>query len=189
MIRVSGMKRFRGSGSRFYKSRGRNWQMILNAIPKRWFSWDFNLMDGTGQVAEIDVAWWREQGLLTVRGVPYKVYREGLASGAFILETGGSVVARAEKPSAFHRCFVIEYGGRLFTLRAKSAFGREFILFDDGPNEIGFIAPEGIFTRRAIAGFPEELPLPVKAFIMWLVIIIWKRDSDSGPSAGGTGII
>jgi hypothetical protein len=163
--------------------------MMLNAIPKRWFSWDFFIMDGARQVAEMDVAWWREQGLLTVQGVPYKVYREGMMSGAFVLETAGTGVARAEKPDAFHRCFVIEHGGRLFTLRAKSVFGREFILFDDGPNEIGFIAPEGIFTRRAIASFPEELPLPVKAFILWLVIIIWKRDSDSGPSAGGNCII
>jgi hypothetical protein len=153
--------------------------MMLNAIPKRWFSWNYCVMDGTRQVAEMDVSWWRERGLLTVEGAPYKVYREGLANGAFILETTGSVVARAEKPDAFLRRFLIEYQGRQFTLRAKSAFQREFLLFD-GQSEIGRVAPEGLFQRRAEARLPEELPLPVRVFILWLVIILWKRESDSG---------
>ena len=162
--------------------------MTLSAIPKQWFSWDFRIMDRARQVAEIDVAWWREQGLLTVLGVPYKVYREGLMRGAFILETAGSVVARAEKPDALFRRVLIEYQGRQFILRAKSVFGREFTLFD-GQRDIGWIAPEGIFTRRAEARLPEELPLPVKVFILGLVIILWKRESDSGPAAGGAGTI
>ena len=71
------------------------------------------------------MAWWREQGLLTVEGASYKVYRE----------------------------------------------------------------TEGLFTRRAEARLPDELPLPVKAFILWLVIILWERESDSGPAAGGAGTI
>jgi hypothetical protein len=156
--------------------------MTLRAIPKSWFSRDFYVLDGARQVAVMDLSKWREQGLLMVEGTPYKVYRERLMSGAFILETAGSVVVRAEKPSAFLRRFLIEYQGRQFMLQAKSVFGREFTLFD-GPSEIGSIAPEGIFSRRAEVRLPEELPLPLKAFILWLVLIIWNRDSDSGPAA------
>ena len=155
--------------------------MILHAIPKHWFSWDYCIMDGVRQVAEMDLSYWREQGLLTVQGVSYKVYREGLMSGAFILEAAGSVVVRAEKPDAIFRRFLVEHKGRQFILRAKSAFGREFTLCD-GQSEIGSIAPEGFFTRRAVASLPEELPLPVRVFILWLVIILWKRQSD-GSSA------
>lgn len=162
--------------------------MILNAIPKHWFSEDFIVMDGARQVAEMDLTWWREQGLLRVQDVPYKVYRERLMSGAFILEAAGSVVARAEKLDVFLRRLLIEHKGRWFILRAKSAFGREFILYD-GQDEIGSVAPDGIFSRRAEAHLPEELPLPVRAFILWLVIILWKRDSDSSPAAGGAGSI
>ncbi|MGE5605573.1 MAG: hypothetical protein ACM3YE_07780, partial [Bacteroidota bacterium] len=102
--------------------------MTLYTIPKSWFLWDFYVCDGTRQVAEIDVAWWREKGSLTVEGIPYKVYREGLMSGAFILEAAGTVVARAEKPEAFFRRLLIEYGGRQFLLKAESVFGRGFIL-------------------------------------------------------------
>ena len=157
---------------------------MLKAIPKRWFSWDFTVMEGSQPVADIDVSWWREKGLLTVHGIDYMVYREGLMSGAFILELDGTVLARAEKPSAFHRAFLIEHAGKQYTLRAKSAFRRAFLLLD-GSREIGSLSPEGIFTRRATVEFPEELPLPVKVFIMWLAVILWKRDSDSAAGAAG----
>jgi len=26
---------------------------------------------------------------------------------------------------------------------------------------------------------PDVFPLPVKVFIMWLTVLIWKRDSDA----------
>jgi hypothetical protein len=156
--------------------------MMLYAIPKRWFSWNFYVCDGARQVAEIDVAWWREKGLLTLEGISYQVYREKMMSGAFILKTAGEVVARAEKPDALLRRLLVDYGGRQFTLKAESAFGRGFILLE-GQKGIGRVAPEGFFTRRAAASLPEELPLAVKIFILWLVIILWKRESDSGTAS------
>ncbi len=157
---------------------------MLKAIPNHWFSWDFTVMEGSQSVADIDVSSWREKGLLTVQGVTYEVYREGLMSGAFILESAGSVLARAEKPSAFRRSFIIEHVGRQYTLCATSAFRREFLLSEDS-REIGSLSPEGIFTRRTRVDLPEELPLPVKVFIIWLSIILWKRESDSA-AAGAT---
>lgn len=155
---------------------------MLTVVPKQWFSWDFTVMEGSRAVAEIDISWWREQGVLTVQGVDYRVYREGMMSGDFILESAGSVLARAEKPSAFHRSFTIDHADRQFTLRAKAVFRRHFLLLD-GDGEIGSVSPEGIFTRRATVDLPEALPLPVKVFIIWLTVILWKRESDSGAAA------
>jgi hypothetical protein len=155
---------------------------MLTAVPKDWFSWDFTVMEGSQAVAEIDVSWWREKGILTVRGVDYRVYRESVMSGAFILESSGSVMARAEKPSAFRRCFIIDHGDRQYTLRTQSAFERSFLLLD-GDREIGSLSPKGIFSRRINADLPEELPLPVKVFIIWLTVILWKRDSNSAAAA------
>ena len=154
---------------------------MLEVIPKSWFSWDFIVTDGASPVAEIDVSWWREKGVLTVRGSTYDVYREGLMSGAFLLESDGSILARAEKPSAFRRSFELECGGKFFTLRAESAFRRGFVLID-GDREVGWLSPNGVFTRRATADLPEGIPLPVKVFIIWLVVILWKRESDSAAS-------
>jgi hypothetical protein len=106
-------------------------------------------------------------------------------SGAFILESAASVLARAEKPSSLRRSFIIEHSGTQYTLCAKSVFRRAFLLLDDS-TQVGSISPEGIFTRRARVDLPEELSLVVKVFIVWLAVILWKRESDSAVAAGAT---
>jgi len=82
---------------------------MLIAVPKHWFSWDFTVMEGSKAVADIDISWWREKGVLTVQGIDYQVYRERVMRSAFIFESFGSIIARAEKPSTFHRSFIINY--------------------------------------------------------------------------------
>lgn len=151
---------------------------MLTAIPKRWFSWDFTVTEESQAVAEIDMSRWREKGVLTVRGVDYRVYREGMMSGDFILESAGAVIARADKPSAFHRSFTINFEGRRYTLEAKAVLRRTFLLLD-GDREVGALSPEGLFTRRATVDLPQALPLPVRVFIVWLAVVLWKRDSDA----------
>lgn len=153
-------------------------EAMLTATPKKWFSWDFTVTEGDRAIADIDISWWREQGVLTVQGVGYRVYREGMMRGDFILEAAGSVVARAQKPSAFRRSFIVGHEGKRFTLRAKSA-GRQTFLLLDGEREIGSLSPEGIFTRRAVVDLPPTLPLPMKVFIIWLAVILWKRESEA----------
>ena len=152
---------------------------MLTVAPKHWSSWDFTVAEGSQAVADIDISWWREKGALTVQGVGYRVYRERAMSGNFILESAAAVVARAQKPSAFHRAFTIDHEGRQYTLRAPSLFRRGFELLD-GNRTIGSLSPEGAFTRRATANLPSTLPLDVRVFVIWLAIILWKRAADAG---------
>jgi hypothetical protein len=152
---------------------------MLRLIPKSSFSWRFTAFDESVEVADLDTSTWREKATLTIQGVKYSVYREGLMSGDFILESAEAELARAEKPSVFRRCFVINHAGRLYTLRATSSFTRRLVFLDDS-REVGSIASEGFFTRRAIVDLPDEIPLPVKIFIAWLAVILWKRESHSG---------
>jgi len=140
-------------------------------------------MDGPRPLAQIDQSWWLEKGVLSALGVDHHVYREGVMSGDFILQRGGSVLARATKPSAFRRAFVLTYNETPYTLRAKSAFRRTFLLLD-GTEQIGSIVPHGALTRRATVQLPDEWPFPVKAFAIWLTIILWKRDADAAASSG-----
>ncbi len=151
--------------------------MIFTIIPKSWFSWNFRIMAGDRRVAEIETSLMSEKGRLSVEGMSYQAYREGMLHGAFVLDASGTVLARAEKPSALFRSFVLEHGGKSYTLAARKALKREFVL-NDGESEIGTMAPAGAFTRRAVAELPEELPLPVQVFIVWLVLLMWRRESD-----------
>jgi hypothetical protein len=127
----------------------------LTLTPKRWYSWDFFVLDGARTLANFRLSSWREKGVLEVDGLDYDVYRES-PFGDFILQHAGSILARATKPSAFRRSFVIL----------------------DGETEVGSIVPENSFTRRAMVTLPDGWPLPVQSFAMWLTVIHWKRDAS-----------
>jgi hypothetical protein len=152
---------------------------MLDAVPEHWFSWDFAIRDATRQpVAKVRLSSWRERGAVIVNGIEHKVSRQGVLRGAFVLERGGSVLARAEKPSAFRREFRIEHGGKQYTLKGRSIWRRERVLYDGG-REIGAIIPEGLFSRRARAELPDTLPLLLRLFVVWLTMLLWKREADA----------
>jgi hypothetical protein len=159
--------------------------MRLELAPMSWFSWDFRVLQNGSLLANIDVSSWREKGVLAVGGSNYKVYREGLMSGRFILEGNGTEMAFAEKPSALRRSFTVQHDGRTYVLQAESAFKRTFVLLEQG-EQIGSIVPAGMFTRKATVNLPDVLPLPVQVFLIWLTVILWKRDSDGAVAASAS---
>ena len=159
---------------------------MLKMIPKT-FSWTFSVMDGTEPVAHaVDLSWWSDKGELTVQGITYTARREGVMSGAFVLESTAGVVARATKPSALRRSLIVEHLGHQYMLRATSALRREFVLLD-GSTRIGSLSPEGLFTRRAAVDLPPTLPLVVRVFIIWLTAMLWKHDEAAAVGAAVVG--
>jgi len=148
----------------------------LTLTPKHWFSWDFVVLDDTRRLMDLRTSLWREKGVLSVDGVDYRVYRES-PLGEFVVEHAGSMLARAAKPSAFKREFVIRYDQKPYTLRAESVFRRTFIVLD-GSTKVGSIVPRNMWGRRATVTLPDDWPLPVKSFAIWLTIIHWKRDAS-----------
>jgi hypothetical protein len=148
---------------------------VLTLAPRHWYSWSFSVADGDRRLAEFNLSAWREKGAVWVDGVDYRLYRES-PPGDFVLQHAGSVIARATKPSAFRREFVVRYRERPYTLRAKAAFRRTFVVLD-GSVEVGSLVPENWLTRRAMVTLPEDWPLPLKLFAMLLTIVHWKRDA------------
>jgi hypothetical protein len=155
---------------------------MLKAIPKSWFSADYKVLENDDVIAIIGLSLLREAGELNIKGSAYRVYRERLLSGAFIIEANGAMLARAEKPSAFYRSFIVEHEGRKYTLEAESVWTRKFVLSEAG-RQIGAVYPEHCMTRKAVIDFPEEIPLAVRLFMFWLVMILWKRASDASASS------
>jgi hypothetical protein len=155
---------------------------MLIATPKRWFSWDFEVHEGGGQpVGDVRVSAWRERGAVTVGGTEYPVTREGVV-GAFTLAGAGGVLARAMKPSAFHRAFTLEYDGKEYVLKATSAWGRGFALLD-GEVQIGAVRPARALGRQARVDLPEDMPLEVRLFVLWLTLMLWKRQQQAANSS------
>jgi len=149
---------------------------MLKVIPKAW-SYAFSVTDGTDSVAQaVDLSWWRDKGELRIQDDIYTARRD---KSSYVLESAAGVLARTERPRRWRPELVIDHSGRRYTLRAKSAFRREFLLLD-GSVKIGSISPEGLFTRRAAVELPKFFPLFLQVFIIWLVMTLWKHDESSG---------
>ena len=145
--------------------------------PRRWYSWDYAVMTGDRTVARLDLSSWRERAEIMIGDVTHRTFREH-ALGDFVIEAGGRELARATKPSAFRDTMIVHYGGRDYTLLKPSIWRRTFALLD-GERQIGTIEPESAWTRRAIADFASDWPMPIQAFVIWLVIILWKRNAQN----------
>jgi hypothetical protein len=159
---------------------------MLELVPLGWFSWDFSVLQSGSPIAEIRICSRRERGVLAVGGSRYNIYREGMMSGQFILELNGTQLAHAEKRSWRYRSFTVQHEDKTYILKAESAFRQTFLL-SENDRQIGSISPARMFKRKAMADLPDELPLSIKVFLLWLTVILWKRDSEAAVSAAAAG--
>lgn len=148
---------------------------MLEAIPRGIFSNDFQLRHRGRVVAELDVSTWREKAEVEIEGVRYRLYREGLLSGAFVLERDGQVLAQAVKPSAFRSQFEVETVGRRFSVRKISMWSL-FGVFE-GDSQIGSISQARWFTRRMHVDLPADWPIALQVFVFWLALLIVRREA------------
>ena len=151
---------------------------MLQLEPTRWFSWAFTVADDGQPLGTFDISAWRERGDLTVAGQTFRIVRKGFVSGDFRLEGSGTVMATATKPSVFRREFAVTFSGRTLRLQPRSAWGRALVL-REGDREVGFVQPRALWSRRGTATMPDTLPLPVRLFVLWLAVLVWKRDDDA----------
>lgn len=155
---------------------------MLRAYPSSIFSWNFSIVEGGTEVAELKTAWMSERGTLTIRGTEYDVYRQGWLHGAFVIAANGTFLAQAEKPSPFLRQFNVDCGHHQLRLTARSPFTRAFGIYN-GDSEIGSIYPDHCFTRKATINLPNKIILPVQGFLFWLVLLMWRRSANNSSNS------
>ncbi len=129
-------------------------------------------------LTSVSSRWFREAGSFSLDNRTFDLGREGRMGGDFFVSSGGRKLARADKPSAWYRRFSVRVAGTKYVLQARSSFSRKFDLLQ-GTRRVGSIEPTSIWTRRATADLPEELPLEVRVFLIWLVLVLWRRQRNS----------
>ena len=150
----------------------------MEAIATGIFNIKFRLV-GQNQrlLGELENSFLQAKAQLELEEGSYQLYREGWFSGDFLLELNGKVVARASKPSVLQNRFEIELPDRQLVLSKPSSFDRRVIVLDGG-KEIGSIYPLGAFTRHTYVDVPDDWPVPIRAFLFWLVVNVWKRPNQ-----------
>ena len=152
---------------------------MLTAKPHNCFSWCFNILDENGsRVADISQQWFRERGEFYVGTECFDVQRDSFLNGEFSLRLNDEVLVTAKKTSPFVRAFNIQIGNDAYHLAAVNPFARRFVLTRAGQS-LGEICPLHPFTRQATITFPEELPVAIRVFLFWLVLILWRRSQNN----------
>jgi hypothetical protein len=148
----------------------------LRATPARAFSNHFRIETDGEPLGWLKLSGWREAGEISLGDSSYTLASKGFCGKAFTLGIGDEVFVRATLRGALQSRYDVELDGVVYTLRRASGFCRTFSLY--GPDGvIGSIRPEGAFTRRTVVDLPEDWPLPVRIFLLWLVLATWNREA------------
>ena len=151
---------------------------MLEAIPTNFFSTNFRLQQETKLVGELDPSVWRCKATLELEEGTYTLSRERFLGGDYLLERNGDIVARAVKLSMLRDKYAIQVGNRTIELRKAGWASRKFVLFD-AEKQIGTISPQGMLTKRTDIDLPAEWPLASRVFMFWLVLLVWKQQSQA----------
>ena len=134
---------------------------MLRAVPKNWYSWKFEIFDGKVCVANLDLAWFREEVEFAIQGRTFEIGREGVMSSVFLLREDGRTIASATKPSSLMQTFDVVFDQTGYMLQ-RDRDGRRFELAE-GSQVVGSIHPVHGSVGRPSWSFPSTSLLKSKS--------------------------
>lgn len=149
---------------------------MLRAKPKGIFSKKFRLSAGEADVGELRISQLREKAQAVIHDRQLSLYRDGVFKGPFVLESEGTRIAEALKPSVFRNAFEVRFGSVMCEFKKKGFFRASFELELDG-RVIGRVERESIWRRTVRADIPDDWPDALQVFIVWLALVIWRREA------------
>ncbi len=154
---------------------------ILEAEPTGWGSWTARIPTDGAPLTALGISLWRSRGSFELDGQAFSIDPSGFFLQNAALKRGGTTIARAEKPSILQRRYLITSAGHRMTLESRSWSGRKYVLLLGG-KEVGWVRREGMTGRKVLLDFPEEVPMALRVFLLYLVLAQAKRESAA---AGG----
>jgi hypothetical protein len=152
---------------------------MLRAIPKGWWTLKYELLENDEAVGLVEFNFGSEGAKIHVRDDTYEVRSKGWFSREYFFETAERrFIASAVNP-VFSGRFEVHFDNRLYSLQKDKGLLNTTYVLIDGDDVIGSISRDGIFSRKSTIDIPDRFPLPIQAFIFWLVALLWKRATDS----------
>jgi hypothetical protein len=157
---------------------------VLTAVPHGTSRNGFDLVDETGAaVATFRASARREQGEITSPDGSWRFRRDG--GRHFTLTGERGLVAETSKPGLWSGRWEVIVGGETYELAKRSWRSRTFEL--SGRSTSGEVRPQREFSRRAEVDLPPELSLPVQAFVVAVVLTLWRREQAAATGTAATG--
>lgn len=133
-----------------------------------------------------ELGWYRTGflggGSMVVNQFPYRVSRAGFGGWAVEQEGVPGTVARALRARIFRTAYEVDWDGGQMTVERVGFGFRMHLVRDD--EVVGSVSPRHIFSKSWIGEFPDDVPLVVATFVLWLVERLRR---SSGAAAGGGG--
>jgi len=103
-------------------------------------------------------------------GVSFSLYR---GDDAVVIEKTTSLWANAQQ---------IEHDGRTWLMRPARYFGKTFNVLSDGDAVVGTVAPARFFFPLSdiTVDLPDDVPIVVQVFMLWLAVRSWATDTGGG---------
>jgi hypothetical protein len=161
---------------------------MLNIVPLSMFKNGFDLVGDGGQVvAGFRGSVWRESGEIVVGDQRYAFRREG--GRRFRLGGPQGEIAVASRTGRWSGPWLLETGTKRYELAKAGWFARTYRLLRDG-KQVGEVAGGRWWSHRGTADLPAQVPVPVQAFTVAVVITMWRRDdAASGGGAAASGAV
>lgn len=159
--------------------------MKFHAQHESLFGWNCSLRVENRDCGNLKLHRFGRSGSIEIDGEQFTVDYQGLFSGCWQLRSRGAVLLAANK-SALGSQFAIPRGGETFALARPSLLGRNYTLRRTAPagqaRQVGSFERAGWFSRSMDGELPDDWSLPEGAFLVWLVLQMWRRRARAASS-------
>jgi hypothetical protein len=151
---------------------------VLEAEPTGWASWNALIKSNGAPVTELSISAWKSRGSFSLNGQEFTIEPRGFWLHNAVLQRGGTIIAKAEKPALMRRHWVLSSAGHRLDLESRSWTGRDYVL-SLGGREVGSIKRQGITGRKISLQFPDEVPEVLQIFLTYIVLCQAKREASA----------
>lgn len=150
---------------------------VLAHVPQlSRLSQEFTISEGETLLTELQITPSQYSGAWTLGLERWEVHCDpGLLAltREYYLEADGELKGRAHKRGYLSAAHVVRFEGQTYTLEKESVFLRQFTLWEEGQS-LGAIYPELPIKMSAVAELPAAMPMPLKIFLIFLVLLWWS---------------
>ncbi|GJM22756.1 MAG: hypothetical protein DHS20C15_26710 [Planctomycetota bacterium] len=149
---------------------------MLIATPKSVWSQHYQVTSATGEpIAELDLSMLKEGARLHYQGKVYRIERESLMRGPWLLLDGDTPVFEANKPSLMRNRFLVMVKGASLELAPKTWMMRRFGVVGPDWVDLGEIRRPSWFRRKVEIDLSDLVPEQAQLFLLFLAVVIWRR--------------
>ena len=168
----------------------------MTLVQNSWPSWNFTVKDSArmpwGKI--IFLPRYRliffpcpcAHGAVNVGDQQYNISRQGMDAPFVLNGLNGDIVATAAEPRAsdgmiFKSRFTIQAEDQIYLLNRPRSISFlktvSIVGLFAGDDLVGQIEPNWLGSRAQIS-LPEDMPNSVMAFVIWLTVLIWQRETS-----------